>query len=87
MAGTDAAIQAARTAYVCELFPTEVRATLASFVAAMSVAAGSRGPRGSSALLAGAVDPSMSVIVLALGCAATVALLRRLPETAGVDVT
>lgn len=85
LAGADAAIQATRTAYVSELFPTEVRATVASFVGAVNVAAGSLGLV-LVGLLASAVDPSKSIITMALGCTATVVVLRRLPETVGVDV-
>ena len=85
LAGADAAVQAVRTAYVGELFPTEVRATLASFVGAVNVAAGSLG-LALVGLLAGVVDPATSVIAMAVACTATVILIRRLPETVGIDV-
>ena len=85
LAGADAAVQAVRTAYVGELFPTEVRATLASFVGAVNVAAGSLG-LALVGVLAGVIDPSTSVIVMAIACTATVILIRRLPETVGIDV-
>jgi hypothetical protein len=78
-------VQATRTAYVSELFPTEVRATTASFVGAVNVTAGSLGLV-TVGVLADAVEPSTSIIAMALACTATVVLLRRLPETAGVDV-
>jgi putative MFS transporter len=85
LAGADAAVQAVRTAYVSELFPTEVRATLASFVGAVNVAAGSFG-LALVGVLAGVIDPATSIIAMAFACTATVILIRRLPETKGIDV-
>ena len=85
MAGADASVHAARSAYVCELVPTEVRATVASFAGAVVVASGSAG-----LLLAGAlasvVDPYVTVVALAAAAGASGLLLRGLPESAGVDV-
>ena len=86
MAGAEAAFSSARTAYISELFPTEVRATLASFVGAVMVAAGSLGLV-VVGLLDGVVDTSASVVGLACLCGVSVLLLRGLPETTGVDVT
>ena len=85
LAGADAAVQAVRTAYVGELFPTELRATLGSFVGAVNVAAGSFG-LALVGVLAGVIDPSTSVIAMAVACTATVIVIRRLPETVGIDV-
>ena len=85
MAGADAALAALRPAYVSELFPTEVRATLLAFVFAVIVAGGSLG-----LVLVGVLDsawgtnPSLYLLtgLTLLGLLA----LRRLPETAGADV-
>lgn len=85
LAAADAAMQAVRTAYVGELFPTEVRATLSSLVGAVNVAAGSAGLL-VVGVLAGVVEPRTSIMVMAVACAASALALRRLPETAGVDV-
>lgn len=85
LAGGDAALQAVRTAYVGELFPTEVRATLSSFVGGVHVAAGSLGLV-VVGVLVGVVDSATSIIVMAIACTATVVVIRNLPETAGVDV-
>jgi putative MFS transporter len=85
LAGADASVQAVKTAYVSELFPTEVRATLASFVGAVGVCAGSLGLV-VVGLLVGVVDASVSIVVMAVACTATVLLIRPLPETVGVDV-
>jgi len=85
MAGADAAIQATRATFVCELFPTEVRATLASFVGAVHVVAGSVG-LAVAGILAGVVEPRVTIVGLAVVCAVSARALRRLPETAGVDV-
>lgn len=72
-------------AYVSELFPTEVRATVASSVIACRIFAGSVGLV-AVGLLSGAVDPAVSITALAVVAAATQVLLRKLPETAGTDV-
>ncbi len=85
MAGADAAVHAARSAYVCELFPTEVRATVAALAGAVVVASGSAGLL-ITGVLAGVVDPYVTVVVLALAAGASALLLRGLPETAGVDL-
>ena len=85
MAGADAAVQAVRSAFAGELFPTEVRGTLGAVAGAVVVVAGSAG-----LLLAGAlasvVSPSVTVLGLAGVAAASVLSLRGLPETAGTDV-
>jgi hypothetical protein len=73
---------------VCELFPTEVRATAAAFVGFVYIAAGSLGLGIVGALAApGWVDPSVTVAAIAVACGVSVVALRRLPETAGADVT
>jgi hypothetical protein len=71
---------------VSELFPTEVRATLSSFVSAVGVAAGSLGLV-VVGVLSDVVDTSATVVALAALCAASAAVVRRLPETTGTDVT
>ncbi len=85
MTGADAGLAAVRPAYLSELFPTEVRATLLSFVFAVIVAAGSLG-----LVLVGLLDAvwttRTSVIALAVVMVAGLAAVRRLPETAGADV-
>lgn len=85
MAASDAAIQATRATFVCELFPTEVRATLASFVGAAHVVAGSVG-LAVVGILAAVVDPQVTILALAGVCAASIVALHRLPETVGADV-
>lgn len=72
-------------AYVAELFPTEVRATLSSLVVSCQVAAGSLGLVLSGAL-AGVAEPSTVMLVGAGALAASVPLLRWLPEAAGRDL-
>jgi MFS family permease len=86
MAASEATLQSTRATFVSELFPTEVRATLASFVGAANVVAGSIGLV-VVGLLASVVEPETTIMGLAVVCAATVLALRRLPETSGVDVT
>jgi MFS family permease len=85
LAGSYACLQAGVLAYVAELFPTEVRATLTAFVLAAQVVAGSVG-----LLLVAAAEPwaGTSPAMVAGGAALVPALvlLRRLPETAGADV-
>jgi len=76
---------AVTVAYLAELFPTEIRATLISVVLSCQVAAGSLGLVIVGAL-AGVVQPS-SVMLLAGGAlVASLLLLRRLPEVAGCDL-
>ena len=85
LAGADAAVQAVRSAFTGELFPTEVRGTLAALAGSVTVAAGSVGLLVTGAL-ASVVDPQVTVVALALLAAASVLALRGVPETAGVDV-
>lgn len=85
LAAADAAVQAVRLAFTSELFPTEVRATLASLAGAVTVASGSVGLL-LAGLLAPVLDPQVTVLAMAAACAAGVLLLRPLPETAGNDV-
>jgi AAHS family benzoate transporter-like MFS transporter len=87
MAATDAAFIAVRPAYVSELFPTEVRATLLSFIFAVVVAGGSAGLVAVGLLSRWtAVSTSAAVVGLTLVMATSLLALRRLPETAGRDV-
>lgn len=85
LAASYACLQAGILAYVAELFPTEVRATLTAFVLAAQVVAGSVG-----LLAVAAAGPlaGTSPAMVAAGAALlpVVVLLRRLPETAGADV-
>ena len=85
LAAADASVQAVRTAFTSELFPTEVRGTLAAVAGAVTVAAGSVGLL-LAGVLASAVDPSATVLAIALVAAASALALRPLPETAGIDV-
>ena len=85
LAAADAAVQAVRSAFASELFPTEVRATLASLAGAVTIASGSVGLL-LAGVLAPVLDPQLTVLGLAAACAASVLLLRALPETAGRDV-
>jgi MFS family permease len=73
-------------AYLSELFPTELRATLTSVAVAAQIAGGSIGLLVIGAL-AGAVDTSLQLVVGGLLAAPVILLLRRLPETRGADVT
>jgi MFS family permease len=85
MSGSDAGLASVRPAYLSELFPTEVRATLLAFVFGVIVAAGSVG-----LVVVGALDGVVSTRVAIAGLAgvmvAGLAAMRGLPETAGADV-
>lgn len=85
LTGSDAGLVAVRPAYLSELFPTEVRATLLSFVFGVVVAAGSVG-----LVLVGALDGTLTTrsVIAALTAVmlGALVLMRRLPETAGNDV-
>jgi MFS family permease len=84
-AGTNAALLAVVYAYLAELFPTELRATLTSVVVAIQVACGSLG-----LLVVGGLSGIVSTsLVLAVGgvlAAPVILVLRGLPETQGADV-
>lgn len=81
----NAAILAVGFAYLSELFPTELRATLTSVVIAAQIAGGSLGLLVIGAL-AGAVDTSLQLVVGGLLATPVILLLRRLPETRGADL-
>lgn len=85
LTGADAALVAVRPAYLSELFPTEVRATLLAFVFAVIVAAGSLG-----LVVVGVLDGAFTTSTIIFGLAAVMvaglAAMRGLPETAGIDV-
>lgn len=85
LAAADAAVQAVRTTFASELFPTEVRGTLAALAGAVTVAAGSVGLL-LAGVLAPVVEPTVTVVALALITALSALALRPLPETAGTDV-
>ena len=83
--GAYACLQAVVLAYLAELFPTELRATLTALAISAQIVSGSIG----LALVAGAGElwsTSGGMIVLSLLLAPCVLVLRRLPETAGRDV-
>lgn len=84
-AGANAALLAVGYAYLAELFPTELRATLTSIVVAAQIAGGSLGLLAIGAL-AGAVDTSLQLVVGGLLALPVVLVLRGLPETRGADV-
>jgi MFS family permease len=81
----NAATLAVTFAYLAELFPTELRATLTSVLVAVQVACGSLGLLVVGAL-AGAVDTSLQLAVGGLMAAPVVLLLHGLPETRGADI-
>jgi MFS family permease len=81
----NAALLAVAYAYLAELFPTELRATLTAVVVAVQVASGSLGLLVVAAL-AGAVDTSLQLAIGGLLVAPVLLLLRGLPETRGSDV-
>ena len=85
MSGSDAGLASVRPAYLSELFPTEVRATLLAFVFGVIVAAGSVG-----LVIVGALDGVLSTRASIAGLAgvmiAGLAAMRGMPETAGADV-
>ncbi len=85
MTGADAGLVAVRPAYLSELFPTEVRATLLSFVFAVVVAAGSLGLV-VVGVLDGMVSTRAAIAGLGVVMLAGLLLMRGLPETAGDDV-
>jgi MFS family permease len=72
-------------AYLAELFPTEIRATLTAFVISCQVAAGSLG-----LILVGGLspvlDPSVALVIAAGLLLASLSLLRGLPEAGGCDL-
>ena len=85
LTGADAGLVAVRPAYLSELFPTEVRATLLSFVFAVVVAAGSVGLV-IVGVLDGVVSTRSSIYLLTAGMVVSLLAVRGLPETAGADV-
>ena len=85
LTGADAGLVAVRPSFLSELFPTEVRATLLSFVFAVVVAAGSLGLV-IVGVLDGVVSTRTSIYLLTAVMVACLAAMRGLPETAGSDV-
>ncbi len=81
----NAALLAVVYAYLAELFPTELRATLTSVVVAVQVACGSLGLLVVGAL-AGAVSTSLVMTIGAIAAAPVILAVRGLPETRGADV-
>jgi len=72
-------------AYLAELFPTEIRATLTAFAVACQVAAGSLGLAVVGGL-SGVVSPSLLMVILGGALLASLLLLRGLPEVRGCDL-
>ena len=85
LAAADASVQAVRSAFAGELFPTEVRGTLGAVCGVVVVVAGSAGLL-LAGLFAPVVDPTVTVLLLALLAGVSVLALRGVPETAGVDL-
>jgi MFS family permease len=85
LTGADAGLAAVRPAYLSELFPTEVRATLLAFVFAVIVAAGSVGLV-VVGVLDGVLSTRASMYLLTSVMVAALVAMRSLPETAGNDV-
>jgi MFS family permease len=85
LAGADAGLIALRPAFVSELFPTEVRATLLSFIFGVLVAGGSLGLV-VVGVLAGPVGTTPTLLALTAVMVACLVALRRLPEPVGSDV-
>lgn len=85
LAGSDAALTAVRPAYISELFPTELRATLAAFIYGVIIAAGSLG-----LVAVGVLDGVLTHRTVLAGLTAVMVVgllaLRDLPETVGDDV-
>jgi MFS family permease len=83
--GGYACLQAVVLAYLAELFPTELRATLTAFVVTCQIVSGSVG-LGLVAGIGEITGHSAVMVVLGALLVPCVALLRHLPETAGRDV-
>jgi MFS family permease len=85
LAAAGSCFLAASVAYVAELFPTEIRASLTAFVLACQVAAGSIGLAVLGGLAA-VVSPYLLLLIMG-GCLTTALLaLRGLPETTRRDL-
>ena len=80
-----ACLNAVVLAYLAELFPTEIRATLTSFALAGQIVSGSVGLV-LVAVVEGAAGSSAALLVMGGLLVPVLVLLRRLPETAGADV-
>jgi MFS family permease len=85
LAAAGSCFLAASVAYIAELFPTEVRASLTSFVLVCQVAAGSLGLVVLGGL-ASVVSPYLLMLVLGGCLVAALLALRGLPETARRDL-
>jgi MFS family permease len=85
LTGADAGLASVRPAYLSELFPTEVRATLLAFVFGVIVAAGSVGLV-FVGLLDGTWSTRTSIYALVALMLAGLTAVRGLPETKGADV-
>jgi MFS family permease len=84
-AAGSACFLAVTLAYLAELFPTEIRATLTALVVSCQVAAGSLGLVIVGAL-SGVVGSSSLMLAAGIALVASLLLLRRLPEVGGCDV-
>lgn len=85
LAAAGSCFLAASVAYIAELFPTEVRASLTSFVLVCQVAAGSLGLVVLGGL-ASVVSPYLLMLILGGCLVAALLALRGLPETARRDL-
>lgn len=85
LTGADAGLASVRPAYISELFPTEVRATLLSFIFGVVVAAGSLGLV-FVGLLEGTWTTRTCIYVMSAVMLAGLAAMRGLPESVGADV-
>lgn len=85
LAAAGSCFLAASVAYIAELFPTEVRATLTSFVIVCQIAAGSLGLAVLGGL-AGIVSPYLLMLILGACLVAALLALRGLPETTCRDL-
>jgi MFS family permease len=80
-----ACFAAVSLAYLAELFPTEIRATLTAFAVACQLAAGSLGLVVVGGV-SGVMSPSLLMVILGGALLASLPLLRRLPEVRGCDL-
>jgi len=86
MAAGQACMTALALAYIAELVPTEIRATVTSFIVSCIVVGGSVGLAVSAALIPDHVDATTLMRLFAIAGVAGLVLTWVLPETVGRDV-
>ena len=86
MAGGQACITALAFAYIAELVPTEIRATVTAFIVSCITVGGSVGLAVSATLIPDHIDDATLMRIFALVGVAGLALTWVLPETVGQDV-